>query len=270
MRGVILAGGSGTRLHPVTLVVSKQLLPVYDRPMIHYSLSVLMEAGVRDILVISTPDHLASYERLLGDGRSLGLRLCYAPQPEPRGLAEALLIGREFIGDNQIALILGDNVFHSPGLRTLLRRERERLKGCTLFGCPVPDPHRYGVAELDSSGRITSLVEKPERPTSNLAVVGLYLYDNEAVSRAAELKPSDRGELEITDLNRTFVESGTARLVTLDRETTWFDTGTHDSLLQASVFIREQARRGRPVGRLEDVARYMGFVRPGGHGRSVG
>ncbi|MFD9216443.1 sugar nucleotidyltransferase [Streptomyces sp. NPDC059544] len=260
MRGIILAGGSGSRLSPVTRAVSKQLLPVYDKPMVYYPLSVLMQAGIRDILIISNPHHLDAYRRLLGTGADLGLRLEYAAQPEPRGLAEALLIGAEFIGDEQVALILGDNVLHRPGLGALLHEERGRLAGCTLFGCTVPDPHRFGVAELDPSGRILSLEEKPDNPRSNLAVVGLYLYDNEAVARAAELKPSDRGELEITDLNRTFVETGKARLVPLGSEAIWFDTGTHDSLLQASVFVRAQERLGRPVGRLEDIARDMGFL----------
>lgn len=260
MRGIILAGGTGSRLDPVTRAVSKQLLPVYDRPMVHYPLSLLMKAGVQDVLVISNPHHLDAYRRLLGSGADLGLRLEYAAQPEPRGLAEALLIGAEFVGDDQVALTLGDNVLVRPGLSALLREERRRLEGCTLFGCPVPDPWRFGVAELDASGRILSLEEKPDSPRSNLAVVGLYLYDNEALARAAELKPSDRGELEITDLNRTFVESGTARLVPLGQETTWFDTGTHESLLEASVFVRGEERRGRPVGRVDDVAREMGFV----------
>ncbi|WP_336053815.1 sugar nucleotidyltransferase [Streptomyces sp. CA2R101] len=261
MRGIILAGGAGTRLRPVTSAVSKQLLPVYDKPMVYYPLSVLMAAGIREILVISNPEHLQAYRRLLDTGAELGLDLSYLPQDRPRGLADALIIAREYIGDEQVALILGDNIFYAPQLPELLRAERERLSGCTLFGYPVPDPQRFGVAELDTAGRVVSLEEKPQAPRSKLAVVGLYFYDNVAVARAAELTPSARGELEITDLNRTFVDRGEARLVRLGEDCVWFDTGTHDSLLSASVFVRDMWRReGRRIAQLDEIARDAGFL----------
>lgn len=261
MRGIILAGGQGTRLHPVTRAVSKQLLPVYDKPMIYYPLSVLMTAGIREILLISNPQHVDAYRRLLGSGAELGLELSYLPQDRPRGLADALIVGRDFVGDEQVALILGDNIFYGPHLPELLRAERERLVGCTLFGRTVADPQRFGVAELDSSGRVVSLEEKPRNPRSDLAVVGLYFYDNEAVARAAALAPSERGELEITDLNRTFVDRGEARMVSLGQDCAWFDTGTHDSLLTASLFVRNlRQREGRSIAQLDEVARAMGFV----------
>jgi glucose-1-phosphate thymidylyltransferase len=260
MRGIILAGGSGTRLSPVTTAVSKQLLPVYDKPMIYYPLSVLMQAGIRDILVISNPQYLNSYRHLLGDGKQFGLRLHYAAQPQPRGLADALIIGADFVGTDQVALILGDNIFYSPGLSEMLHAERERLDGCTLFGYHVPDPERYGIAELDDQGNIVALTEKPEHPTSSLAVTGLYFYGNEVLARARELKPSARGELEITDLNRTFVVTGNVRLIPLSEGSVWFDTGTHESLLTAAVFVRSQHRRGRPLAQLETIARQMALI----------
>ncbi|MFD7108141.1 glucose-1-phosphate thymidylyltransferase RfbA [Streptomyces celluloflavus] len=261
MRGIILAGGHGTRLHPVTRAVSKQLLPVYDKPMIYYPLSVLMTAGIREILIISNPEHLDAYRQLLGSGAELGLELSYLPQDKPRGLADALIVGQDFVGDEQVALILGDNIFYGPHLPELLRAERGRLTGCTLFGHTVPDPQRFGVAELDPSGRVVSLEEKPRNPRSDLAVVGLYFYDNEAIARAAALAPSARGELEITDLNRTFVDSGEARLVSLGPDCVWFDTGTHDSLLTASLFVQNlQQREGRSIARLDEIALAMGFV----------
>ncbi|MGP8297698.1 glucose-1-phosphate thymidylyltransferase RfbA [Streptomyces inhibens] len=261
MRGIILAGGSGTRLQPVTTVSSKQLLPVYDKPMVYYPLSVLMLAGIQEILVISSADHLDSYRRLLGDGERLGLRLEYAVQDRPRGLADALCIGRDFIGDEQIALILGDNIFYGHALTGTLRKERARLDACTLFSYPVADPERYGVATVDDTGRITSLEEKPERPKSNLAVTGMYFYANEAADVALCLKPSARGELEITDLNRHFVDQGRARLVDLGRGSAWFDTGTHESLMDAALFVQVLAKRqGIRLACIEEVAYRMGFI----------
>ena len=261
MRGIILAGGSGTRLRPITTVSSKQLLPVYDKPMVYYPLSVLMLAGIRDILLISNPEHLDTYEQLLGDGSRLGLRIEYAAQDRPRGLADALRVGREFIGDEQIALILGDNIFYGHALAELLGRERDRLEGCTLFGYPVADPERYGVAVTDDDGRIVELEEKPAAPRSNLAVTGLYLYDNEAVEIATRLRPSARGELEITDLNKEFMAQGRARLVNLGRGSAWFDTGTHESLLDAAMFVQIlEKRQGIRLACIEEVAYRMGFI----------
>lgn len=261
MRGIILAGGSGTRLRPLTSVHSKQLLPVYDKPMVYYPLAVLMQAGIREILVISTPNHLGVYRELLGDGSKLGITLEYAVQDEPKGLAQALLIGREFIGSESVCLVLGDNIFYGHRLPDMLREEAEHLDGCTLFGYPVSDPERYGVAETDEAGNILSLEEKPSRPKSNLAVTGLYMYDNDAVNRAAGLAPSPRGELEITDLNLTFAREGRARLVNLGRGSAWFDTGTHDSLLEASMFVQLlEKRQGIRISCLEEVAYRMGFI----------
>jgi glucose-1-phosphate thymidylyltransferase len=245
-------------------VSSKQLLPVYDKPMIYYPLSVLMLAGIRDILVISNPEHIDSYRRLLGDGGRLGIALSYAEQDSPRGLADALRIGRDFVGGEQVALILGDNIFHGHALTEMLQRERERLDGCTLFGYPVADPERYGVATVDDSGRITSIEEKPAQPRSNLAVTGLYLYDNDALDLALRLHPSARGELEITDLNRGYVERGRARMVDLGRGFAWFDTGTHESLLDAAIFVQVLAKRqGIRLACVEEVAFRMGFIDPG-------
>ncbi|MEU9075837.1 glucose-1-phosphate thymidylyltransferase RfbA [Kitasatospora sp. NPDC004745] len=261
MRGIILAGGSGTRLRPLTSVHSKQLLPVYDKPMIYYPLSVLMHAGIREVLIISTPHHLDVYRELLGDGGDLGIELSYAVQENPGGLAQALLIGREFVGDEDLCLVLGDNIFYAHELPTMLRREVERLDGCTLFGYPVSDPERYGVAEIDENGAIVSLEEKPDRPKSNLAVTGLYMYHNEALDRAARLTPSARGELEITDLNLTYVRENRARLVNLGRGSAWFDTGTHDSLLEASTFVQIlEKRQGIRISCVEEVAYRMGFI----------
>jgi len=261
MRGIILAGGSGTRLRPLTSVLSKQLLPVFDKPLVYYPLSVLMLAGIREILLISTPQHVGQYRALLGDGGGVGLRLEYAVQDRPRGLAHALLVGREFVGDEPFALILGDNIFHGHDLVPLLREEVEKLDGATLFGYPVADPHRYGVAVLDKDGRLVDVDEKPARPRSNLAVTGLYFYDNEALDYAAELTPSARGELEITDLNRRFVAEGRARLVNLGRGMTWLDAGTHDSLLEASNYVRVlQQRQGVQIACIEEVAYRMGML----------
>lgn len=261
MRGIILAGGSGTRLRPLTSVHSKQLLPVYDKPMIYYPLAVLMQADIREILIISTPNHLNVYRELLGDGSKLGITLEYAVQDEPKGLAQALLIGREFVGEETLCLVLGDNIFYGHRFPDMLRVEAERLDGCTLFGYPVSDPERYGVAELDAGSNIVSLEEKPAEPRSNLAVTGLYMYDNEAIDRAAGLTPSDRGELEITDLNLTFVQEKRARLVNLGRGSAWFDTGTHDSLLEAATFVQLlEKRQGIRISCLEEVAFRMGFI----------
>lgn len=261
MRGIILAGGSGTRLRPLTSVHSKQLLPVYDKPMIYYPLAVLMQAGIRETLIISTPNHLAAYQELLGDGSRYGITLEYAVQEKPAGLAQALVIGREFVGDEQVCLVLGDNIFHGHRLPDMLREEAGRLEGCTLFGYPVSDPERYGVAEIDADGAIVSLEEKPSRPRSNLAVTGLYMYDNDALDRAATLTPSARGELEITDLNLTYVREDRARLVDLGRGSAWFDTGTHDSLLEASTFVQLlEKRQGIRISCLEEVAFRMGYI----------
>ncbi|MFJ9584827.1 glucose-1-phosphate thymidylyltransferase RfbA [Streptomyces acidicola] len=261
MKGIILAGGFGTRLHPLTTVTSKQLLPVYDKPMVYYPLSVLMQAGIREILVISRPEHLDGFRTLLGDGSALGLRLDFAVQSAPRGLADALLVGREFIGDQRVCLILGDNIFHGPELPLVLEEEVNKLDGCTLFGYPVPDPERYGVAVLDARGALVDLEEKPAVPDGDLAVTGLYLYDNEAVGYAAELTPSARGELEITDLNRRFLAEGRARLVHLGPGTAWLDTGTPDSLLEAGAFVQMfEKRQGTRIACLEEVAYRMGFV----------
>ncbi|MFH9608894.1 glucose-1-phosphate thymidylyltransferase RfbA [Streptomyces sp. NPDC017448] len=261
MKGIILAGGSGTRLHPITLGLSKQLLPVYDKPMIYYPLSVLMLAGIRDILIISTPEDLPHFRRLLGDGNSLGIELSYAPQPEPRGLADAFVIGARHIGSGPVALVLGDNIFHGPGFSRLLHSHLPHTDGCLLFGYPVKDPERYGIAEADAYGRLLSIEEKPRQPVSNRAVTGLYFYDNDVVSIAADLRPSARGELEITDVNRHYLDRGKAGLVDLGRGFAWLDTGTHDSLLEASQYIQILERRqGLRIACIEEVALRMGFI----------
>ncbi len=261
MRGIVLAGGCGTRLDPVTRVVSKQLLPVHDKPMVYYPLSTLMLAGIREILLISTPRDLPAYRALLGDGRSLGLRLHYAEQPRPEGIAQALLIGREFIGDGRVALILGDNVFYGHGLPEVLARAARRSAGATIFAYTVRDPERYGVVRLDDRGRVAELLEKPSPPPSSLAVTGLYFYDARAVEIAEGLTPSARGELEITDLNRSYLERGELHVELLGRGIAWLDTGTHEALLQASLFIHTiQERQGLKVACLEEIAYRMGFV----------
>jgi len=265
MKGVILAGGSGTRLHPVTRAVSKQLLPVYDKPMVYYPLSVLMLAGIQDILLISTPHDLPAFRRLLGTGEEWGLRIGYAEQAAPNGLAEAFVIGAHHVGDDAAALVLGDNIFHGPGFSGLLRRSiadvESGVAGCVLFGYPVSDPQRYGVAEADADGRLVSIEEKPAVPRSNRAVTGLYLYDNDVVAIAKGLTPSVRGELEITDVNRAYLERGTARLVDLGRGFAWLDTGTHESLLEAGEYVRVlENRQGIRIACVEEIAMRMGFI----------
>ena len=261
MKGIVLAGGSGTRLHPITRSVSKQLLPVYDKPMIYYPISVLMLAGIREILVISTPVDLPQFQRLLGDGSELGLTLTYAEQAHPNGLAEAFIIGADPVGDDSAALVLGDNIFHGNDLAELLQREVAGLDGCTLFGYQVRDPERYGVAEADATGKLLSIEEKPAKPRSNKAVTGLYLYDNEVVEIAAGLTPSARGELEITDVNMAYLAKERARLVDLGRGMAWLDTGTHDSLLEAGQFVQVlEHRQGVRIACLEEIALRMGFI----------
>jgi glucose-1-phosphate thymidylyltransferase len=261
MKGIILAGGSGTRLHPITRAVSKQLLPVYDKPMIYYPLSVLMLAGIRDILIITTPHDQDQFVRLLGDGSDLGMSFTYAIQPEPNGLAEAFIIGRDHVGNEPSALVLGDNIFYGHLLGQTLVDAAAITTGCMLFGYPVRDPERYGVAEADADGKLISIEEKPAAPKSNLAVTGLYFYDNEVCSIAADLKPSPRGELEITDLNNIYVERGSAHLVNLGRGTAWLDTGTHDSLIEAGQFVQVlEHRQGVRIACLEEIALVKGFI----------
>ncbi len=261
MRGIILAGGSGTRLHPVTLGISKQLLPVFDKPMVYYPLSVLMLAGIRDVLVISTPHDLPQFERLLGDGRRVGMSLQYAVQPEPNGLAEAFVIGADFIGNDACCLVLGDNIFYGHGLQDLLLEAAALTNGCVLFGYGVKDPERYGVVEVDEQGQIASIEEKPVKPKSSLAVTGLYFYDNTVVDIARQLEPSARGELEITDVNNRYIQNGNARLVELGRGMAWLDTGTHDSLLEAATFVQVlEHRQGEQIACIEEIAWRMGYI----------
>ncbi|WP_395392893.1 glucose-1-phosphate thymidylyltransferase RfbA [Novosphingobium sp. BL-8A] len=261
MKGIILAGGTGTRLHPATLAVNKQLLPVYDKPMIYYPLSVLMLAGIREILIISSPEYLDNYQRLFSDGSAFGLNIEYAEQPSPDGLAQAFTIGADFIGDDNVALVLGDNIFFGANLTDLLVSAVERKTGATVFSYRVEDPERYGVVEFGEGGRAISLEEKPAQPKSNHAVTGLYFYDNRVVELARNLKPSARGELEITDLNRLYMEAGDLYVEQMGRGYAWLDTGTHDSLLEAGEFVRTlQHRQGIQIACLEEIAFEMGFI----------
>lgn len=263
MKGIILAGGSGTRLYPLTMVTSKQLLPIYDKPMIYYPMSVLMSAGIREILIISTEQDLPRFQELLGDGRSFGLQLSYAVQPSPEGLAQAFLIGEEFIGTDSVAMILGDNIFSGHGLRKRLQTAVERAKDgmATIFGYYVDDPERFGIVEFDSGGNVISIEEKPTQPKSNYCVTGLYFYDNRVTEYAKKLKPSERGELEITDLNRMYLEQGSLKVEVLGQGFTWLDAGTHESLTDATNFVKTmETHQHRKIGCLEEIAYLNGWI----------
>lgn len=261
MKGIILAGGSGTRLYPLTMVTSKQLLPVYDKPMIYYPLSTLMKAGIRDILIISTPIDLPNFERLLGDGSRYGINLSYAVQPSPDGLAQAFLIGEDFIGGDSCAMVLGDNIFYGSGLKAHLREAAARKHGATVFGYYVDDPERFGIVEFDKNGKAISIEEKPEHPKSNYCVTGLYFYDNRVVDFAKQIKPSKRGELEITDLNRMYLNEGTLNVITLGHGYAWLDTGTMDALSEASEFVKVvEKRQGIQISAVEEIAYVNGWI----------
>ena len=261
MKGILLAGGSGTRLYPITRAISKQLLPIYDKPMIYHPLSTLMLGGIRDILIISTPHDLPLFKQLLGDGRQWGISLSYKEQPKPEGLAQAFIIGREFVGDDSVSMILGDNIFHGDGLSEQMKAAQKMNDGATVFGYRVNNPERYGVAEFDSAGNVINIEEKPEKPKSNYAITGLYIYDNHVLDIAANLKPSKRGELEITDVNMTYLKTGKLKVQKLGRGVAWLDTGTYKSLMQAANFIETiENRQGMKIACLEEIAYTMGYI----------